>query len=91
MSGDRQRKRKAKRVQGYDPSTPRCDTCKHMQRASFGNPRALGWDEGKQRAALTWRPYIPARCLIGDFPVSPMGLCDDWEGHDGSKLERTEE
>lgn len=85
MNGDKRRKRNAKTAQGYDANTPRCDTCVHRQPAGFGRPDQLDPTTGV--AGPLWQPYVPARCLIGDFPVQPVGLCDDWEGRDGSKLE----
>lgn len=66
--------KRKKDAQGYEQHPPRCGNCAQFKTGQVGIP-------GK-------RPFIPTTCGIGFFAVSPMGICNEWQGRDGTVLER---
>lgn len=58
---------------GYEPSVPRCDTCKHYRGAQIKlfNSLPVSFDR---------------RCLEHATRVTPVGVCDTWTGKNGDVL-----
>ena len=64
----------AKREMGYEKDAPRCQNCRW-----YNSPRHVDPVAPIQKMA----PH----CRYGHFAVDPQGVCDCWEGVDGSVLE----
>lgn len=67
--------RARKRRVNYDANPPRCANCQHFKFVQWGMRDSL--------------PYIVSqpRCKRNEFFAQESGVCDTWEGRDGSKLE----
>ena len=67
------RNRHKREAMGYDPSPPRCGTCKDVVPAMLAVP-------GKAA-------YRPPYCNMLGFPVKLHGICDSWTSKSGETLE----
>lgn len=83
MSTEGNRRRRARREQGFELNPARCINCNNYQPPIHGVPvkRAIVFNIDPPR-----KHYVPARCKVGDFEVLPHSICDKWAGKNGEVL-----